>query len=78
MSLNRDDARQKRARMVVDALKRHEPLLLELEKMHPGEYVAISINTGRYVVTDDDVARQRFALSLEPDDFIRCTRIGSL
>ena len=70
-------AEQERVRFIQRGKERYELLRAELEKMHRGEYVGLSVETGNYVVTGDDVELKRFRDSLGPDDFFWLTRVGS-
>jgi hypothetical protein len=78
--MSRDQAltRQERARFVQLGVKRYNALRLEIEREHPGEYVAISVKTGRYTATLDDAKLKAFADSLGSDDFLWMTRVGSV
>ena len=69
--------RQERTRFVELGIQQYESLRAELQRTHPGEYVAISVNTGRYETTDDDAKLKEFADKLASDDFLWMTRVGA-
>jgi hypothetical protein len=75
MSRKQPLTRQERAQFVELGLKRYESLRTELERTHLGEYVAISIKTGKYTTTEDDAKLKEFADKLGPDDFLWMTRV---
>jgi hypothetical protein len=69
--------RKERAEFIQRGMKHYEALRSKLEQEHRGEYIAISVKTGRYTTTRDDAKLKVFADSLSPDDFLWMTRVGS-
>jgi hypothetical protein len=70
--------RQERTRFVELGMKRYEALRPTIEHTHLGEFIAISVKTGRFTATRDDTKLKQFAESLEADDFLWMTRVGSI
>lgn len=78
MPRNLSLTRQERARFVQLGMKHYETLRPKIEQTHRGEYIAISVKTGRFTATGDDAKLKQFADSLGPDDFLWMTRVGSV
>jgi hypothetical protein len=68
--------RAERARFAQLGRQHYETLRSDLEAKHRGEYVVISVNTGKYTTSRDDSELKAFAGSLRADDFLWMTRVG--
>lgn len=77
MSRSQSLTRQERAEFVELGVRHYQSLRPEIERSHRGEYIAISVKTGKYTTTEDDAKLKAFADSLGPDDFLWMTRVGS-
>jgi len=70
--------RQERAQFIERGAEIYESLRPGIERMHRGEYIAISVRTGKFTTTEDDAKLKSFAESLDRDDFLWMGRVGSI
>jgi hypothetical protein len=59
-------------------MRRYNALRSQIEATHQGDQIAISVQTGRYVVAPDDRQLTKFAQTLDTGDFLWMARIGSI
>ncbi len=70
-------SKEERLQMAEAGRKFYTLLQKDLEKLHAGKWVAISVMTGSYVVVENPADIEGYAASLQEGDFIFQKRIGT-